>query len=226
LYALDVETGKLVWSVPQDNTEQSTGTTPTIYNGIIYSSNNQGPATYLAKTGELLWKTPLKDHTGLDSAAVCLQSGIPVVAYVAFNGFSNSLVGLDTATGTLRWNVTDPDSNISNVGSSCMHNPQANGIVYLCGIHNLYAIECAEGKLYWKWASPYTGNDGGLSSPSITNGAVYVGCDDFSVKSINATTGSLLWSAPTGSYVWSDPVRSGDSVFVGSQDGYFYSFCA
>jgi outer membrane protein assembly factor BamB len=225
LYAIDAISGKLVWSQPQDNSGRGTSTTPTVSGGILFTTDKEGPVTRASKTGELLWKTVIEDNQGMDSAAPCTPD-TNVVAYVVFGANGNRMVGLDASTGSLLWSVIDADSTSATSGNTCMHNPAAEGAVYFCQIHNLASVDCATGRINWKWHSPAPGNEGGLSSPSVSQGSVYVGCDDFSVDSIDIKTGQTNWRAPVGSYVWSDPIRAGDSVYVGCQDGGFYSFCA
>lgn len=226
MYAIDTQTGNLVWSRLMNNKEKGTGTTPTVNGGRVYTTDDEGPLALLATTAEVLWATKLDPDeylSGADSAAVCNSS---VVAYVVLGKESNALMGFDKNTGASLWRVVDPDSNPGNAGNSCMHNPTDGDTVYACGIHNLYAVNCATGAPKWAWPSPAPGDQGGLSSPSVTGGVVYFGCDDFSVNAVNASTGESLWRAPTGGFVWSDPFRIGDSVYCGSQDGGFYSWCA
>ena len=76
------------------------------------------------------------------------------------------------------------------------------------------------GKLQVKWKNPI----GGGSSPTVVNGVVYVGSEDFNVYALNASTGTLLWSYTTKSTVESSPSVANGVVYVGSDDFNVYAF--
>ncbi|MBF0433096.1 MAG: PQQ-binding-like beta-propeller repeat protein [Fibrobacteria bacterium] len=63
-----------------------------------------------------------------------------------------------------------------------------------------------------------------VSSPSVVNGIVYVGCRDSVFYAIDLYSGSILWSYKTGGWVDSSPFVTQDKVLVGSRDGYIYQF--
>jgi outer membrane protein assembly factor BamB len=65
-----------------------------------------------------------------------------------------------------------------------------------------------------------------MSTPSISNGVLYVGSDDFNLYALDVNTGAVKWKGATGSDIWSDPIEAEGTSFVGSQDGGFYAFCA
>jgi outer membrane protein assembly factor BamB len=64
------------------------------------------------------------------------------------------------------------------------------------------------------------------SSPTVTNGVVYVGSNNDNVYALNATTGILLWSYTTGGTVESSPAVAGGMLFVGATDGKVYALNA
>ena len=64
------------------------------------------------------------------------------------------------------------------------------------------------------------------SSPTVVNGAVYIGSDDSYLYSLNAATGKILWQTITGGAVNSSAAVVNGVVYIGSDDGYLYSLNA
>ena len=111
---------------------------------------------------------------------------------------------------------------------------------------NFYALDAADGKLRWKYqtggerrfaATHLHGSqpaaetmpdpfDVYLSSPVVWQGAVYFGCGDGNVYSLDATKGTLNWKFKTGDVVHASPVISGGVLYIGSWDSYFYAIDA
>jgi len=67
---------------------------------------------------------------------------------------------------------------------------------------------------------------GGVGSPAVVYGIVYVGSSDGNVYALNATTGALAWKYKTGGGVDSSPAASGGVVYVGSEDDNVYALNA
>ncbi|HEX4450250.1 MAG TPA: PQQ-binding-like beta-propeller repeat protein [Kofleriaceae bacterium] len=68
--------------------------------------------------------------------------------------------------------------------------------------------------------------DGFLSSPAISDGAVYFGSSDGNVYALDAATGALRWKFQTGDVVHASPTVADGRVFVGSWDGNCYALDA
>ena len=65
----------------------------------------------------------------------------------------------------------------------------------------------------------YTTGDVVESSPTVTNGIVYVGSDDTNVyDSLDGWTGIKVWSYKTEGTVDSSPTVANGIVYIGSQD--------
>ena len=86
----------------------------------------------------------------------------------------------------------------------------------------LYAVHVSDGSAVWSYAT------GGSiqSSPTVWNGAVYVGSYDDSVYSLNAATGALKWKYATGSTVSGSPIISNGILYIPSKDGNLYALNA
>jgi len=67
----------------------------------------------------------------------------------------------------------------------------ANGVVYFGSWstdNSVYALNASTGALLWKYKTGLNVK----SSPTVTNGVVYVGSDDNNVYALNAINGALL----------------------------------
>ncbi len=77
----------------------------------------------------------------------------------------------------------------------------------------------------WSWQAP-AGPDGerGLTPPVVTNGRVYAGCADGRIRSWDAETGRLRWSADVGAPVAWPPVVWRGWVYAGLGAGRLVGF--
>ncbi|MGW0879286.1 outer membrane protein assembly factor BamB family protein [Streptomyces sp. NPDC002671] len=65
-----------------------------------------------------------------------------------------------------------------------------------------------------------------MSSPTVTDGVVYVGSDDKNVYALDATTGKRKWHYLTGDKVEGAPTVTEGVLYVGSTDGSVYALNA
>jgi len=152
----------------------------------------------------------------------------------------HNLYAVDIATGTQKWAF--------KTGSSVASSPAvANATVYFMSYDgSFYAVDATDGRLRWKFqtggerrfaAKHLHGSqpraetmpdpfDVYLSSPVVWQGAVYFGCGDSNVYSLDAAKGTLNWKFKTGDVVHASPVISGGVLYIGSWDSYFYAIDA
>jgi eukaryotic-like serine/threonine-protein kinase len=150
------------------------------------------------------------------------------------------LYAIDRASGTQKWKFKTESRITSSPAVS-------GGIVYFGSFDgNFYAVDAAKGELKWKFATPGERRfaathlhgsspaaevmpdpfDFFLSSPVVSNKAVYFGSGDTNVYALDAVSGQLKWKFKTGDVVHASPAISGGTVFVGSWDAYFYALDA
>ena len=186
----------------------------------------------VAKFTRLKWKFQTK--------GIVLSSPAVVGDKLYVGSADHNLYALDIATGTQKWAF----KTASSVASSPA---VANGTVYFLSYDgNFYAVNAGDGKLRWKFqtggerrfaAKHLHGSqpaaetmpdpfDVYLSSPVVWQGAVYFGCGDGNVYSLDATQGTLNWKFKTGDVVHASPVISAGVLYIGSWDSYFYAIDA
>lgn len=90
-----------------------------------------------------------------------------------------------------------------------------NGSLFVgCYDNNLYALDAAEGKFQWKYAT-----DGGVvSRPAVFEEALFFGSEDKLVHAVNMRSGKVVWTYATDGRVRSSPRIADGHVFVGSDD--------
>ncbi|MEN0055598.1 MAG: PQQ-binding-like beta-propeller repeat protein [Mucilaginibacter sp.] len=200
LYALNAKKGTLIW-------EYKSGTnfsysTPTIVNGILYTTNTDHNLYALDPlSGKLKWKFATNSTT-ISSPAV-------VNGIVYFTSDDYNIYAVDATSGILKWKYRTG----YNVDSSPV---VANGLVYAGGSDNyLYALDALTGNLVWKY---YTSNIMVEASAIVSNGLVFVGNRSGDFYALNATNGQLKWSFGTNgiSFEQSRPVINNGVIFVAS----------
>ncbi len=211
LYALDVDTGELVWKYQGPGTMIFPGN-PTVADGKIYATTGQ-TASYTAQesesefvcldayTGQLLWMLPIEAFAPRESVAIAygnlyLIPGDVTTSVDVESGEEYSTFNQVWAIGTKSWSMFRHDSAHTATGQSAPENLT----------------------LRWKLAT----NGAVISSPSVANGRVYVGSHDKNIYCLDSGTGSVIWNFSTGTRIKSSPAIAYGRVYVGPDDGYVY----
>ncbi len=145
-----------------------------------------------------------------------ISNGI-LYEFVGYSQNSTSLCALNVSTGDKIWNYTFADT--------CSWSPAIEGgILYTgCYDHYVYAIDASEGSLIWSYnMAPTASNLLLCSSPTISNGVVYIGYGeifaDGALLAINASTGSKIWNYTVSSQVLTVPAVADGIVYAGTFD--------
>ena len=65
-----------------------------------------------------------------------------------------------------------------------------------------------------------------MSSPAVSDGCVFVGCNNGDLYALNESNGDELWNYTTGGWVGSSPAVADGVVYFGSRDGNLYALNA
>jgi eukaryotic-like serine/threonine-protein kinase len=133
-----------------------------------------------------------------------------------FGSRDNTLYALDTLNGDLLWKFRAEDWIDSSpaIKDSLIYFTSRDG--------HIYCLNSEIGELRWK----YKLGGADSSSPIVDQGAVYAGSGfpNKFISALNVQTGSKIWQRETGQMIYSSPAIAEDSVLIGSNDGYLYSF--
>ena len=218
-YALDADTGKLLW---KRDVGRLNASSPAYHKGRLYIVNLvPGHIIKLnAQTGKTIWKHPLPGRA---------ESSPLVLGRTVYFGCENGyLYALSTGRGDIRW--------ATQLGGGVKAAPAfRDGVLYVgdYGGH-MNAVDAGNGRLIWQSGSlgPGFGGTGEFySTPAVAFGRVYAGNNDGRVYSYDQKDGALAWTHSTGGYVYSGPTvaqtrHTAPTVYIGSFDGNIYALNA
>jgi outer membrane protein assembly factor BamB len=199
---------------------------PTVANGVVYvgvlSAVNTFPPylpnpppynpndnwsdfyAFNASNGAVIWD--YKDP----SASYFVSSSVVADGIVFFCRGPNEngiIKALNASTGVLLWNFT--------VNGGISSPTEANGVVFIVGDRNIYALNATNGDKIWD-ASNYGG-----TSPIIVNGVLYMGSSvDSNLNALNASNGERIWNYTAENRPATPAVASGVVYFSAGQNIY------
>jgi len=181
LFALDANTGAIVWS--QTLQGQFFQSSPTVvgnalYVGVGFFSPYYTGAVYAinALTGQVLWSN---GSVNAIQTAPTVGNGL---VYVASD--FGVIYALDASTGQVQWSYdTTLGSGAGSAGAL------ANGVLYMGVGQFLFALNASDGTLLWRQETSYFIG----SSPAVQNGVVYINSYDGGVYAFDAGTGAVIW---------------------------------
>jgi eukaryotic-like serine/threonine-protein kinase len=239
LYALDARTGHLKWKYSADGAVTSTAA---VANGRVFFLSHAG--TFYSVTfesGKLLWKThfgsdaprayeqEIGEHPATFDGDFFLSSAAVLYDTVVVGGGDGWVYALDVKSGRPRWKF--------KTGGRVRSSPAiSQGVVYIGSYDgSLYAIALGSGKLVWRYDTKGRSLNAAafgfdrksiLSSPSVSDGTVYIGSRDAHLYAIDAASGTLKWFSDyekNDNMTWaiSTPAVRAGIVYMATADGGF-----
>lgn len=201
LISYQYNTGEKLWEVILKGNAQST---PVLYNKKLYTITGNG---YLYSIDILKGEIYREMNIGLSS--VHALSAVNGKLYIA----SDKLYCYDTTMNFAWWYI--PAS-----GDICTTAPQViNNRVFVGAGNTCHAVDAGTGLGVWV-SAPLP--DSIKSSPSVSNGVVYFGCNDKKVYALNESDGSPRWNFATMDKVFASPIVYGGMCLIGGMDYDFY----
>jgi outer membrane protein assembly factor BamB len=195
-------TGGEVWSSPSSDGQK------------IFVGSDDSKLYAMDLDGKLLWKTKLSGK--IRSSSPCLSRDTRKGLNSLYIGTqSGNLYRINKDNGAIVWSL--------HLGSPLLSSPSSIRDYVLVGSSdgNLYCISAGDGNLIWKFRT----SGKVWSSPLLTRGLrCIVGSLDSHIYYLDVHTGQLIWKFPTMDMIDSSPCLVGGVLFVGSRDGYLYSF--
>lgn len=250
-YALNAENGSLRWSFTGGG---SFGYSSVTYkNNVVYvGCTDSYVYAFNATNGRQLWQFKA-GNTGVESDAVIEDStvyvgcnddqlfalnavtGLPRWSFMTGRNISSSpkiangkvyfgssdgkFYALQANTGQLVWSY-QTGAMINQSGASLV-----NGILYFGSRDGyLYSLDASTGNLKWRFGNGNVSFE--QSSPTVYNGAVYIGgwynVPGFNVKgsvyAVNATTGNPIWEKLPNTGFSSSPFVANNRLYITGDD--------
>lgn len=203
LYCLDAETGETLWNrtVEEDPQWWGVASSPLVIDEMLFVSTfSDGTLHVLDLEGDELWNVSTGKIDPYTSPAAEEER-------VYFAGGDPALYCVDTSSFEILWKL---QTNAPITSTPAID----GGRAYFATTEDLHALDAETGEEIWR-----THLKGTTSSPAISSGRVYIGTDDASLECLNASDGSLVWSAEVDSSVRSSPLVVGDRVYFGTHKG-------
>jgi len=181
LLALDSKNGHILWKDTVDG--NFTYSTPLLHGDVLYAGSINGYMyAFNARNGKVIWKQWFT-NIGIEGPATLNGNTL----YVGSN--DDYFTALDAATGEKKWAVLTRN-NVST--KSVVY---GNKVIFGSSDGYVYALDAANGSLVWKYA---TGGMIVASSPTLSNGVVFIGSRDYYLHAIDANTGLNKWKFDAG----------------------------
>jgi outer membrane protein assembly factor BamB len=169
--------------------------------GILYAVTR--------RSGQALWKYPTEN-----SAAIQTRPAVGD-GRVYFEANDNNVYAVSAANGQLKWKFVRPD------GSLGYSSPVYDGALYVAGESVVYRMDGADGKETW-----HTSVGGkSLSTPALSDDALFVGGDGAGLTALSRNDGKLLWNFKgSDEDDWfGPPLVARSRVYVTTYAGYAYA---
>ena len=220
LYALDEDSGKLLWKAELDRTrERWEVAATTVAHGTVYVGRRSYIAAFEAATGKRLWEASAGKSDWWPSSYT-----IPTVAGDKLLLFSNvGALALNAATGQTVWTA-------KGWFNGCL---ATEAMIYTLKDGLLTGLSPADGTVVWS-CTPKIGDT--ASVPARADGKIIVGTATGDILALAETNGDVLWTFKTspvlsslqpyqrgGRDVNSSPAIHRGKIFTGASDGFVYA---
>lgn len=223
IYALNVMTGKPVWTISLKLKYQS-GTTRggIIKNGIYYTAIGQMIYAIDVDSGKIIWKVESPD---LDGNITTLTFGSKVILSSTKN---SGFVGYDAATGRVLWSSNSAVGKISEGNSSFV-----GGYFHLTAGSRYCKIDPQTGAAIINLQLPFEASRS--SVPLILGDTLIVGSVNNGLVACKIPEGTILWTTPVAPSILnilpltansrsvaSSPLLVNRYIVSGASDGWIY----
>ncbi len=241
LYAVNADSGKLVWKYQTDGGIVSR---PAIMDDYVFVGSEDNRLHVLsARSGSLLWtyytkgrirSSPFVAHghifigsDDLSLHAININGGrgiwqIETIAEIRSTPFVTQdeiYVGNESGEfycmdfrGGIKWRYKAKRAITSSA-------TVADSLVIFGSLDShLYALDAKSGYLVWRFKM----DKGSISSPCVADGLVYIGSIDGNIYCVNINSVKEVWRFQTEHQVTGSPILVEDGLYCGSVDGNLY----
>jgi len=209
IYAVDLESGKMLWRYPDQPLNSTVKCTPAISDGSVYFGSGDGNLYCIdEETGKFQWAYQTR---GPIRCPPVVYEG---VVYVGTD--DNSVYAIDSGSGEAIWRrpYTTKDDVTYGIAVSL-------GMVVVSSMDgNLYGISASTGALRWYYRLPSAPI---RTSPIISESLVIMAVGD-AVYGFTARSGQMRWLVNMPAEVAAPPACDGDVLYVACRDKKIYAY--
>ena len=241
LYAVNAESGNLVWKYQTDGGIVSR---PAIMDDYVFVGSEDNRLHVLsARSGSLLWtyytKGPVRSSPFIAHGHIFIGSDDMSLHAINING-GRGIWQIETIAeirstpyvtqdeiyagnqsgefycmdfrGGIKWRYKAKRAITSSATVS-------DGLVIFCSLDShIYALDAKSGYLVWRFKM----DKGSISSPCVADGLVYTGAIDGNIYCVNINSVKETWRFQTEGQVTGSPIVIDDGLYCGSVDGNLY----
>jgi len=219
LFSIDPASGRIKWAFTSDNYLLQV---PFRYGDTVYVGGNYRNTGNLVDEGGHNRIYALDNKTGQAKWTYESELGIPKALYataerLAFVGYQDFLVGIDTANGKEVWRRDTGNwvPSLAGVGDLVYYGA-ANTVVH--------AWEMSSGKTRWKFNIPGGSFNYLMGKPVFVEDTMYFKSHKGMLYALDRLDGSVLWSHPTDIETRTGLSVSGRSLYIGDSKGRVYAY--
>lgn len=221
IQALDVETGKLYWSFPDENDKDLRPfySAPLLASefgdyGLLIVAGFKDKTVYALPLGESAAErpgTPLWTFTG--AAGQYVGSGVIVNDLFLIGNGDGKVYAIKLADGQLAW-------SFETRGRVWATPLVIEDVVYIASLdHSLYAVDLASGQELWRLEMK-----GSISAtPVFAGGYLWIGDFSRTLSQVDIETHAVVWSTEASDWLWATPVVDDHTLYFADVDGYVYA---
>ncbi len=233
-FAFRSRDGKDVWSYPTIGEAMPSAA----YTGgkLIFATGDNIATALDAKTGKVLWHTPIPGVATMGSAMV--HNGVVFIVATQGKGDYRSpsrsrVLAIDVATGNVKWSAPYGNADCTpTIGGGMVFVEGAvdgpEGPREAIGTNDVAALDERTGALRWRFdGTPgfftSVGSDERAVTGTFDDGVLYQSIPTMNlVVAFEASSGRVLWRQRTSGAVKMSPVIATDNLYVGDASGVLY----
>lgn len=210
LYALEAETGRVLWRYPVDQPLNAQfRTTPAVSGGIVYVGATDGNLYALsAETGRYLW--------AFRTQGAILSHPTVVNDVVYFGSADGRVYAVNAKTGDPIWRGGFRTNDAVN-GAVTVEDDM---VYFISADQTLYAAAAPTGLLLWRLRLPGTLY---ALTPVVSERNLYVAASNV-LYVLQARNGRQLWMRTLPDDIITEPVVANGIIYVLTRDGRVYAF--
>ena len=218
--AFNTETGKLLWSYPEETQKEQRlfYSTPVLAEdygdyGLLLTAGYKDKTVYALSLGESRAERPDLLWTSMEATGQYVGSGVVADGKFIIGNGDGFVYALNLADGALAWKFATQD----RVWATPV---VVEDTVYIASLdHNVYAIDIATGAERW-----HVQTGGAVSAtPVYIDGALWVGDFASTLYQIDLATEQITWTYTANDWLWASPIADGTRLYFADVGGYVYA---